>query len=63
MSTFFIPYHNYVSIMCEDGTGIVFPGSLSLIATYGELDKDGSILESKGDILLQEDGTYLYEEK
>lgn len=55
--------YNYVSIMCEDGTGIVFPGSLSLIATYGELDKDGSILESKGDILLQEDGTYLYEEK
>ena len=55
--------YNYVSITCEDGTGIVFPGSLSLIATYGELDKDGSILESKGDILLQEDGTYLYEEK
>ena len=55
--------YNYVSITCEDGTGIVFPGSLSLIAIYGELDKDGSILESKGDILLQEDGTYLYEEK
>ena len=54
--------YNWFSIICEDGTGLTFPGSMYYIGDYGKQDKDGSILESKGNIILQEDGTYLYEE-
>lgn len=54
--------YNYVSIMCEDGTGIMFSGSIYFIGMYGNLSKDGSIEECKGNITLQDDGTYLYEE-
>lgn len=50
---------NCVSIICEDGTGICFAGSNSMVAEYGELDKDGAILKSFGTIMLTEDG-YTY---
>lgn len=54
--------YNWVSIICEDGTGICFAGSLSYCATYGELDEEGSILQSTGTIMSNFDGTYTYTE-
>lgn len=50
---------NWVSIICEDGTGICFAGSNTMVADYAELDKDGAILKSLGTIMLTEDG-YTY---
>lgn len=54
--------YNWVSIVCDDGTGICFPGSMVQVADYGKLDADGSIVESYGTISLTEDGTYSYSE-
>lgn len=54
--------YNWFSIMCEDGTGITFPGSMYFVGEYGKQDKDGSISEKYGTISIQEDETYLYEE-
>ena len=54
--------YNWFSIMCEDGTGITFPGSMYFVGEYGKQDKDGSILEKFGTISIQEGETYLYEE-
>ena len=54
--------YNWVSIICDDGTGICFPGSMVQVADYGKLDDDGSILESYGTIALEEDGAYSYSE-
>lgn len=51
---------NWVSIICDDGTGICFPGSMVQVADYGKLDADGSIVESYGTISLAEDGAYSY---
>jgi hypothetical protein len=36
--------YNWVSIICPEGTGLVFPASRG-IATYGELDKEGRMTE------------------
>lgn len=52
--------YNWVSIICDDGTGICFPGSMVQVADYGKLDDDGSILESFGTIALEEGGGYAY---
>lgn len=54
--------YNWVSIVCDDGTGICFPSSMVQVADYGKLDADGSIVESYGTISLAEDGTYSYSE-
>ena len=54
--------YNWVAIMCNDGTGICFPGSMYFVAEYGKQDKDGSILEAYGTITLNENGGYTYEE-
>lgn len=54
--------YNWYTISFEDGTGIQFAGSVSYVATYGTLDSDGCIAESKGTIMVQEDGTYGYTE-
>lgn len=61
--------YNWVSIICDDGTGICFSGSLSTMATYGEVDSDGAILNGYGDIsyvdengnIVAENGHYTYE--
>ena len=61
--------YNWVSIICGDGTGICFSGSLSIMATYGEVDSDGAILNGYGDIsyvdesgnIVAENGHYTYE--
>lgn len=52
---------NWVAIICEDGTGICFAGSLSYLAEYGEVDTDGAILKSAGVIMLTDSG-YTYEQ-
>lgn len=52
--------YNWVSIICDDGTGICFPGSMYYVGDYGKLDDDGAIVESVGTISLAEDGSYSY---
>ena len=52
---------NWVAIICEDGTGICFAGSISYVADYGKIDTDGAILKSIGVIMLTDSG-YTYEQ-
>ena len=52
--------YNWVSIMTDSDEGICFTGSNALIATYGKLDKDGSLLETLGTWLKSDNG-YKYE--
>lgn len=52
--------NNWVSIICDDGTGICFVGSMGYIADYGELDSEGAIVSGIGTIMLTENG-YKYE--
>lgn len=54
--------YNWVAILCDDGTGICFPGSMYYVGTYGKQDTDGSILEDYGAITLDENGGYTYEQ-
>lgn len=54
--------YNWVAILCDDGTGICFPGSMYYVGTYGKQDADGSILENYGAITLDENGGYTYEQ-
>ena len=54
--------YNWVSIMSNSDIGICFPSSDILSAVYGKLDKDGSILETYGLWLLDENGNYTYTE-
>ena len=44
------PWYNWVSIICEDGTGICFSGSDIYYPSYGKLDTDGAITDGYGDI-------------
>lgn len=55
--------YNYVTIICEDSTGVMFPGAEIIIVSYGMVADDGMLEETIGDIMLQEDGTYTYEER
>lgn len=55
--------YNWFSIVCEDGTGICFIGSMANAVEYGKMDEEGSLDEVLGDILLQESGEYAYEER
>lgn len=54
--------YNWVAIICDDGTGICFPGSMYYVGTYGKQDSDGSILEDHGYITLNENGGYTYDQ-
>lgn len=54
--------YNWVAIMTSSDTGICFSGSDVSFATYGKMDKDGSILEAIGMWTLDADGNYIYEE-
>lgn len=40
--------HNWVSIILGDGTGFCFTGANGVIAAYGKLDYDGSIIKTLG---------------
>lgn len=55
--------YNWVAIMTSSDTGICFTGSDVSFATYGKMDKDGSILEAIGMWTLDADGNYIYEGK
>lgn len=53
--------YNYVTIIATDtGEAIFFPASVTQMAQFGTLNKDGNLKYIKGDIELQDDGTYLY---
>lgn len=54
--------YNWVTISFGDGTGIVFAGSNPSMATYGEIDEEGALLEGKGYIMAYESGTVNYSE-
>lgn len=52
----------WVTIDFGDGTGIVFTGGLAHYPTYGEIDSNGSLLKSIGDITCK-DGSVTYQAK
>lgn len=52
--------YNWVSIICDDETGICFTGSMVEIPTYGEIDNVGSVTKTIGNLVLKSDGTYEY---
>lgn len=54
--------YNWFTIICEDGTGIQFAGSVHTVATYGNLDNEGCITETIGTIMMGIDGIYTYTE-
>jgi hypothetical protein len=43
--------------------GVFFGGSGIIIVSYGKLNDEGMLEETVGDILLQDNGEYIYEEK
>lgn len=55
--------YNWVSIICNDGTGICFIGSMEYVAQYGKIDDEGAIEEVIGDITVDDLGIYIYEER
>lgn len=52
--------YNWVSIVCEDGTGICFTGSSKDYASYGPVDALGRVTTSDEMIIRKGDGTYQY---
>lgn len=48
--------YKWVSIICDDGTGIQFTGSQYVIATYGTINYQGVIIQAIGDIMQNETG-------
>lgn len=55
--------YNWVTVICDDGTGLCFAGSDILVVEYGKLDDLGRIEESHGTIMLESDGSYSYTQK
>ncbi len=55
--------YNWVTIDFQDGTGLAFSSSQSLVATYGEIDEKGRCRETIGDVIKIDEGKYEYEEK
>lgn len=54
--------YNWVTINFRDGTGLQFAGSTPIVATYGTLDNEQCIEESKGTVMLTGENTYEYSE-
>lgn len=52
--------YNWFTIICEDGTGIVFTGSMIELANYGALSDDGTIDNIAYNITISNDGTVSY---
>lgn len=48
--------YNWFSIICDDGTGIVFSNSFTGLGTYGELDDEGCVATPLGYISASESG-------
>lgn len=55
--------YNWVTVICNDETGLCFAGSDILVVDYGKLDDLGRIEESIGTIMLESDGSYSYTQK
>lgn len=53
--------YNWVSVICDDGTGLQYTGSQTMAVDYGKLDSDGCISEHQGVIMITEGG-YEYSE-
>ncbi len=43
--------NTWFTVVCDDGTGLVFAGCSSIVATYGQLDDSGRIDVGIGDII------------
>ena len=54
--------YNWVSILATNGKGICFAGADPSWATYGELEKDGSLKKSIGMWILDSNGNFTYSE-
>ncbi len=52
--------YNWVTIDFQDGTGLQFQGSTSSVSTYGTLDNEECIEESKGVVMMTGENTYKY---
>lgn len=44
--------YNWFSVLFEDGTGIQFTGCHTYLATYGQLDEEGCMVQPEGDVTL-----------
>lgn len=55
--------YNWVSIVCDDGTGICFAGCSTITADYGNLGDDKTVSEVLGSITLDDGGAYKYTAK
>ena len=55
--------YNWFTIVCNDGTGICFVGSMENVAEYGKIDNEGRTEEVIGDITPDNSGVYTYEER
>lgn len=53
--------HNWVSIIFDDGTGFCFTGSNTIVADYGDIDKEGSITRHLGVCMISADGKFIFE--
>jgi hypothetical protein len=53
--------YNWVSIMCPEGTGLIFPGGRG-IATYGELDRQGRMTEKTHWSIIYDEKTKVFKE-
>lgn len=54
--------YNWYMIKFPDETGIFFPGSMSMLASYGDIAKDGMLEDTIGHITIDtENGTCTYE--
>lgn len=51
---------DYISIICDDGTGIEFPGSNTEYANYGNIDDTGVVTETLNTIIIN-DNAITYE--
>ena len=54
--------YNWVTIDFGNGSGLQFQGSTPAVATYGTLDNEECIEESKGTVMMTGENTYEYSE-
>lgn len=55
--------YDYLSIVCDDGTGICFAGCSTITADYGTLSENKTVGEVLGTISLADGGAYEYTAK
>ncbi len=52
--------YNWVSIKFDDGTGFCFTGSSTLVADYGLVDHEGSIIKHEGVCMISSKGKFYF---